>query len=350
MGSSLRTGSSRSVSLTNSDWGETVHAKEARLSMMLAEATQLLCHETIDFFTVEAGKSMTIEQATLHQLFPPFFHIGSDAGVGGVASCMDAPLEHANARSLLRSSPNDPMSAQGCTAGQTTGCTLVTRLLTSRSQFQERVRPGLHPVSLVAVGVNDAGDAGSNELAMVSDPEDSGARRSRTSATDVAARCTSFVLVVQVVSHVRMSSVRGDRGSLSLQRLPRRQRLTGPSSPLRHVQHTRGLGETAFVFMVLECCEALRQTHWGSAKHATCAERYYVSFCAILLHRIRPGRNNRCEVGSDPSACVQFCFIVFHLGEAIHVHAVISPFRLEQEAASALEAAIHQLRCHGSRK
>ena len=119
-----------------------------------------------------------------------------------MASCTDAPLEHANARSMLKSSPNAPNVCTRLHAGQTTGGTLVTRLLTSRSQFQERVRPGLHPLSLVAVWENDYGDGGQMNLwwSMTLRPLE--ARHSRTSATDVAARCTSSV---RVVPHVQLS-------------------------------------------------------------------------------------------------------------------------------------------------
>ena len=85
-----------------------------------------------------------------------------------VSSCKDAPLEHANARSVLKSVP-------GCNVCQPTGGTKVTRLLKNFSQFQGRVRPilpsvdgahsvlvlrrALHPLGVIMARFNSCVDA-----------------------------------------------------------------------------------------------------------------------------------------------------------------------------------------------
>ena len=79
-------------------------------------------------------------QCTGSDLRERHFYIGFDVEDGGdcpVTTCKDAPLEPANARSVVMRSPFAFVLLQNHTDGTATGGTLV-----SRSQFQGRSRPG----------------------------------------------------------------------------------------------------------------------------------------------------------------------------------------------------------------
>ena len=138
------------------------------VSSLESSIHQLLCH-TSRSFNDDCGIDLPLESAPFcagSVLGDRHFYIGSDGEDGGdcsVTACKDAPLEPANARSMVMCTPFASCSAA-------TGGTQVRR-----SQFQGRSRPGLQ-LRRVILGT-------STRVRR---------RRFRTGATDVSAHCASF--------------------------------------------------------------------------------------------------------------------------------------------------------------